>query len=56
MARGVKWDYMAPIPNRVKVKRYSQGLAIETNNFAFEFKFTLCLESTCPDGKMAKIG
>ena len=27
-----------------------KGLTIETNNFAFEVKVILGLESTCPDG------
>ena len=38
--------------NRVKVKKYFKGLIIETNNFAFEVKVILGLESTCPDGWM----
>ena len=29
---------------------------IEMNNFAFEVKVILGLESTCPDGEGAKIG
>ena len=46
---------MAAVTYRVKVQRYSKGLTIETNNFAFEVKFMLCLLSTRPAGKMAKI-
>ena len=41
--------------NRVKVWKYIQGLTIETNNFAFEVKFKLDLESTRLDGYRAKI-
>ena len=37
---------MSPMPNRVKVKRHFQGLIIETNNFAFEIKVVLGLETT----------
>ena len=33
--------------------RYNYG---EEKNFAFEVKFTLCLECTCLDDWMAKIG
>ena len=47
---------MAPMTNRVKVWRYFEGLTTENNNFAFEVKVTLCLESTFPDGYVAKIG
>ena len=32
--------------NRVKVLKYFQGLIIETNNFAFEVKVILGLETT----------
>ena len=32
------------------------GIIVETNNFAFEVKFILGLESTLPDSQMAKIG
>ena len=32
--------------NRVKVKKYFRGLIIATNNFAFEVKAILGLEST----------
>ena len=47
---------MAPMTNRDKVWKYFQGLTIETKNFAFEAKVILGLESTCQDGKGAKIG
>ena len=46
---------MAPMTNRVKVLKCFQGLTIEANNFAFEVKVILGLESTCPDGLGAKI-
>ena len=46
---------MDPMANRVKVWKYFQGQAIETNNFAFEAKVILGLESTCQDGHGAKI-
>ena len=36
---------MAPMTNRVKVWRYSWGLIIETDNFTFEVKVILGLES-----------
>ena len=41
--------------NRVKAWKYFQGLTIETNNFAFEVKFILSLESTRLDDYGAKI-
>ena len=41
---------MVPKTNRGKVWKYFQGLTIETNNFAFEVKVILGLESTRPDG------
>ena len=41
---------MAPMTNRVKVLKSFHGLTIEINNFAFEVKFILGLESTIPDG------
>ena len=47
---------MAPMTNSVKVKKQFQGLTIETNNFAFEVKGILGLETTCPDGQVTKIG
>ena len=47
---------MDPMANRVKVWKYVKGLTIETNNFAFEVKFILSLESSRLDGKGAKIG
>ena len=47
---------MAPMTNRGKVLKYFWGLSIETNNFAFEVKAILGLESTYPDGQGAKIG
>ena len=37
---------MAPMTNRVKVRKHFLGLSIETNNFAFEVKVILGLEST----------
>ena len=37
---------MAPMTNRVKVSKHFLGLSIETNNFAFEVKVILGLEST----------
>ena len=40
---------MAHMTNRDKVWKYFQGLTIEKNNFAFEIKVNLGLESTCPD-------
>ena len=42
--------------NRVKVWKYFWGLAIETNNFAFEANVISGLESTHPDSYEAKIG
>ena len=36
--------------NRDKVWKYSQGLTIETDNFDFDVKVILGLESTCADG------
>ena len=47
---------MTPMTNRDKGWKLFQGLTIETNNFAFQVKVILGLESTCPDGKGAKIG
>ena len=47
---------MVSMANSIEVKKYSQGLAIETNNFAFEVKDILGPESTCQDGQEAKIG
>ena len=41
---------MAPMINIVKVWKYSYGLIIVINTFAFEVKVILGLESTCPDG------
>ena len=40
---------MAPMTNRVKVRKYSEGLTIKTGNFAFEVKVILGPESTYPD-------
>ena len=40
---------MDPMTNRVKVWKYVKGLTIETNNFAFEVKVILGLESTYQD-------
>ena len=42
---------MAPITNRLKVWSHFYGLAIESNNFAFEVKAEFRLESTIPDGR-----
>ena len=48
---------MAPVPNRVKVRKYVYGLTIETNNFTFNITLIILgLESTCPNNKGAKIG
>ena len=47
---------MDPLANRVNVWKYFYGQTIETNDFAFEAKVILSLESTCPDGKGAKMG
>ena len=47
---------MATTANAVKVRRYFYGLTIEANNFAFEIKVKLGLESTHPGCQMAKIG
>ena len=47
---------MASITNRIKVLKHLLGLIIETNNFAFEVKVILGLESTCQDAQGAKIG
>ena len=41
---------MDPMANMVKVWKYFQGQTIETNNFAFEAKVILGLESTYSDG------
>ena len=41
---------MDAMVKRVKVWEYFQGLTIDTNNFTFEAKAILGLESTCPDG------
>ena len=43
---------MAPMTNRGKIQKYFYGLTIETNNFAFEVKVILGLESTHPNGWM----
>ena len=40
---------MGPLVNRVKVQIYFYGLTIEINNFTFEAKVILGLESTFPD-------
>ena len=47
---------MAPMTNRDKVWQYFQGQTIETDNFAFDVKVILGLESTCADGLGAEIG
>ena len=41
---------MAPMTNRVKVRRYFWGLAIDTNNFAFEVKVDFSLNYTFTGG------
>ena len=41
---------MEPLINRVKVRIYFCGLTIETNNFAFDVKVILGLESTLLGG------
>ena len=56
MAKGLKQGYIAPMTNRFKVWYYVQGGTCDTNNFAFEVKVILGLESTCPDGQGAKTG
>ena len=38
-----------PMTNRAKVWKYFQGLTIDTNNYAFEVKVILSLESTYTD-------
>ena len=45
---------MDPIISRVKVWKCFYGLTIKTNNFAFEAKIILGLESTWPDNLGAK--
>ena len=47
---------MAPITNRVKVYKYFWGLLMATNNFAFEVRAILGLESTNLEIRVAKIG
>ena len=42
--------------NRVKVLKYFWGPTIATNNFAFEVKAILGLESTHLECRVAKIG
>ena len=51
-----KMGLNGPKTNRVNVLRCLQGLSIETNNFAFEVKVILGLESTLRDDQGAKIG
>ena len=45
-----------PMTNRVKVIKYSLGLLIGTNNFAFGFKAILGLESTHLEIRVAEVG
>ena len=45
-----------PMTNRVKVSKFVWGLIIATNNFAFEIKAMLGLESTNLESWVAKIG
>ena len=47
---------MATTANTIKVRCYFYGLTIEANNFAFEIKVILGLESIHPGCQMAKIG
>ena len=47
---------MASMTNRVKIRKYFLSLTIETNNFVFDVRDILGLESSCPDGQGAKIG
>ena len=47
---------MAPMTNRVKVLRFFWILTKDTNNFTFEVKVIIGLESTRLDGFGAKIG
>ena len=47
---------MEPLTNRVKVRIYFSDLTIETNNFAFEVKVILGLESTHLEIWVAKLG
>ena len=42
--------------NRVKVLKYFWGQIIAANNFAFEVKAILGVESTHPESRVAKIG
>ena len=41
---------MGSLSNRIKVRIYFYGLTIELNNFAFEVKVILVLESTLLGG------
>ena len=47
---------MGSITSRAKFWKYFYGLTIKTDNFAFEAKVILGLESNCPGGYGAKIG
>ena len=47
---------MAPMTNRVKVRIWFYGLAMETNNFALEFKADLSLNYTFPGGWVVGLG
>ena len=47
---GAKIGLNGPIANRVKVWQYVYVLTIESNNFAFEVKVILGIESTRLDG------
>ena len=46
---------MVPIVTGLLSEYFSRVLAMETNNFTFEVKVILGLESTRPDGLRAKI-
>ena len=51
-----KIGYYDPVTNRVKVKKYFWNPIIATNNFTFEVKAILGLESTHLESRVAKIG
>ena len=51
-----KVGYYDPVTNRVKVKKYFLNPIIATNNFAFDVKAILDLESTHLKSRMVKIG
>ena len=53
-SRMTKIGLNGPMTNRVKVKKYFQGLVIATNNFVFEVKAILGLESTNLESQVPK--